>query len=450
MGMKIYMKIYKKIYSIFAKLLLVILVTGLCINFAIGMVFHFIYKNLAETPLEKNIIQYANYLVEDLGTPPQLDRALKIADASTLKIRYEGQDTQWSTAENIPEMDQVHTHIWHEDEGIKIGKYRRHYLVQITRGPHQVTFDLTRDFRQEDTHKKLAVLFVILSTLILAGAYFFIRRILRPLKWLTEGVEQISQGNLDHKVPEKRRDELAELAKAFNVMTGQIKEMLHAKERLMLDVSHELRSPLTRMKVALEFLPEGATKDSLSEDLAVMESMITEILETARLRDGYAKLNLEKVDMVTMVQSVTAGLTGMSPGVEAVDLPEAMPLTVDPELCRTVLKNIITNAVKYSGDSRLPVSVSLSHEEPFVIVKVRDHGIGIPEEEMPYIFEPFYRVEKSRSQTIKGYGLGLNLCKTIMEAHNGKIEIESLPGEGTTVMLHFPDKSSYSNAHDEA
>jgi len=108
----------------------------------------------------KNIIQYANYLVEDLGNPPQLQRAMEIAKASFLEIQYEGPEAQWSTSPGIPAIDDAHSHIFHEGDGIKIGKYRRHHLVQIKRGPHIVTFDLARSFQQEDTHKKLAILFV--------------------------------------------------------------------------------------------------------------------------------------------------------------------------------------------------------------------------------------------------------------------------------------------------
>ncbi|MEN8244433.1 MAG: HAMP domain-containing sensor histidine kinase [Thermodesulfobacteriota bacterium] len=430
----------KKISSIFTKLLIVIICTGLCINFSIGAVFHQIFKNLAETPLERNIIQYANYLVEDMGSPPQYERAVEIAKTSSLKIRYDGPETHWSTSPDIPDMKKARTHIWHEGEGVTIGKYRHHYLVQISRGPHRLTFDLERRFQQEDTHKKLAVMFIVMCTLILAGAYLIMRLILRPLKWLTEGVEHVSRGNLDHKVPVRRKGELADLAKAFNNMTKQFKEMLHARERLMLDVSHELRSPLTRLKVALEFLPESAAKESLKEDVVIMETMIAEILETARLRNGYATLNLKATDLVPLVQGVVAGFAGASPGVAAEDMPATMQAVVDAELCRTVLKNIITNAVKYSGSSEAPVAVSLSRQATHAVIEIRDHGAGIPEEDMPYIFEPFYRVEKSRSQTIKGYGLGLNLCKTIMEAHNGRIEIESSLGEGTTVTLSFPEK----------
>ena len=176
-----------------------------------------------------------------------------------------------------------------------------------------------------------------------------------------------------------------------------------------------------------------------------MESMITEILETARLRDGYARLNLKEIDLVALVESVIIGFAGSSPGVEAKDMPASMPFVVDPELCRTVLKNIITNAVKYSGSDKGPVSVSLLHKPGFVAIEVRDHVVGIPEEDLPYIFEPFYRVEKSMSQIIKGYGLGLNLCKTIMEAHKGRIEIAFSPGEGTIVTLSFPEKVEMEN-----
>jgi signal transduction histidine kinase len=430
----------KKINSIFTKLLLVVVCTGLCINIAIGAVFHQIFKNLTETPLEKNIIQYANYLVADMGIPPQYERAREIAETASLKIRYDGPGTEWSTSPDIPDINRARTHIWHETEGIKIGKFRSHYLVQISNGPHQVTFDLERRYQQEDTHKKLALMFIVLSTLILAGAYLLMRFILKPLMWLTEGVEHVSHGNLEHQVPVKRKDELAELADAFNNMTAQVKKMLHARERLMLDVSHELRSPLTRLKVALEFLPDSTAKKSLKEDVAVMESMITEILETARLRNGYARLNLSETDLVPLIQATVAGFEGAAPGVEAVEMPASLTAVLDRELCRTVLKNIIANAVKYSGKGKEPVTVSLFHKPGFVVIQVRDHGLGIPGEDLPYIFEPFYRVEKSRSQTIKGYGLGLNLCKTIMEAHKGKIEIESALNEGTTVTLLFPDR----------
>ena len=104
-----------------------------------------------------------------------------------------------------------------------------------------------------------------------------------------------------------------------------------------------------------------------------------------------------------------------------------------------MLNNVINNALKYSAKSQKPVEIELEQKDSLTAVHINDFGVGIPPEDLPHIFEPFYRVDKSRSKQTGGYGLGLNLCKTIMEAHNGKIEVDSGPGRGTKVSLYFPD-----------
>ena len=105
---------------------------------------------------------------------------------------------------------------------------------------------------------------------------------------------------------------------------------------------------------------------------------------------------------------------------------------------KTVLRNILNNAVKYSPDHSEPINVSLGKKSSYAVICVEDNGIGIPDEHLPFIFEPFFRTDKSRSKKTGGYGLGLSLCKTIMEAHGGRIEIESVPNEGTRVCLYVP------------
>ena len=128
------------------------------------------------------------------------------------------------------------------------------------------------------------------------SALLAIRWILKPVRWLSDGVRQVSSGNFDYRMPVKRLDEFGTLAEAFNSMTGRIREMLHARERLLLDVSHELRSPITRMKVALEFMPDSAVAQGMRADIHDMETMISEILETQRLGSPYGSLNLEETD----------------------------------------------------------------------------------------------------------------------------------------------------------
>jgi signal transduction histidine kinase len=110
----------------------------------------------------------------------------------------------------------------------------------------------------------------------------------------------------------------------------------------------------------------------------------------------------------------------------------------DADKIRVVLKNILDNALKYSPPGSPPVTVALIQRPPFVMVRITDGGIGIPPEELPLLFEPFYRADKSRSKLTGGYGLGLSICKRIMDAHKGRIDIQSRPGEGTQVTLLFP------------
>jgi signal transduction histidine kinase len=140
---------------------------------------------------------------------------------------------------------------------------------------------------------------------------------------------------------------------------------------------------------------------------------------------------------VLLKQTLTA-FENQPPGIEIIDLPAEIKVEVDPEQVKTVFENVFSNAIKYSEPESKPVQVSYKLRESFAVIRITDFGIGIPQEELAHIFEPFYRVDKSRAKDTGGYGLGLSLCKTIMEAHSGKIEVQSKPQEGTTVSLFFP------------
>jgi len=282
---------------------------------------------------------------------------------------------------------------------------------------------------------------IVIFTLFAAGVlmYLAIRHLLKPLQYLTEGVRKIGGGRLDHEVPESGSLEFIDLAKAFNTMTVRIRSMLHAKEQLLLDVSHELRSPLTRMKVVLEMLPEGQMRENMKVDILEMETMVSEILEESRLRHATAKLAVEEIPANFLLKEISNLYQGQAPGLQIDPLPEDARIHGDPAFAKIVLNNIITNAIKYSPADGEPVRLTWKEDEAYTIVQVRDRGVGIPAEDLPYIFEPFYRVDKSRSKRTGGYGLGLSLCKTIMEAHRGRIEVESTPGAGTTISLYFPN-----------
>jgi signal transduction histidine kinase len=149
-------------------------------------------------------------------------------------------------------------------------------------------------------------------------------------------------------------------------------------------------------------------------------------------------LKKQPTNLTVLLKQTLKAFEDQQPGIEMDDLPSEIEVAVDPEQIKTVFENVLNNAIKYSQPDSEPIEVSYKHRESFAVVRIRDNGIGIPEEELSHIFEPFYRVDKSRTRDTGGYGLGLSLCKAIMEAHDGKIEVTSGPEEGTTVSLFFP------------
>ncbi|HEY4575689.1 MAG TPA: HAMP domain-containing sensor histidine kinase, partial [Thermoanaerobaculia bacterium] len=204
-----------------------------------------------------------------------------------------------------------------------------------------------------------------------------------------------------------------------------------------LDVSHELRSPLTRMKVALELLPAGDKRQRIAADVAEMEAMIAELLELERLREGRG-LRRERRDLVPLLREVVESFQDRPPGARFVTTAAEIQAEVDGDKIRTVLRNLLENAVKYSLPDSRPIVVSATAEETVVVVRVTDDGPGIPAADLANLFEPFYRVDRSRSKKSGGYGLGLSICKRIAEAHGGGITVANRAPRGAVFTLTLP------------
>jgi signal transduction histidine kinase len=284
--------------------------------------------------------------------------------------------------------------------------------------------------------RDVSTIHAALLTLVLisvAGAVFtahlLVRRLLRPLQSLGDGVARLSAGQLDVMLPNPTADEFGTLTQAFNEMVGRIRGMLRAREQLLLDVSHELRSPLTRMKVALELVPAGPHREGMAADVAEMEAMIGELLERERLRDGRG-LRLEPTALAPLLETAASGLRGRPPGVTIVRPPDDVQAAIDRERMLTVFRNLIENASKYSLPDSAPVMVRVEPRDDAIVVSVSDDGPGIPEADLGNVFEPFFRVDRSRSRKTGGYGLGLSICRRIVEAHHGEIGVENLTPRG--------------------
>ena len=420
--------------SIFLKMLLVVLITGVLIHILVGAFFGMMFSSQTKEVFEKNLKSYAGYIIKDIGIPPDTIKAKEISDNLDIDIRYEGKDFTWISSDQLPSINEAEKYI--SSHRFRFKPVWLQFVIIIN--PDGSRFLFKGNFgRWMIMHRELFFVLAILISLVLIAAYYFIHRILRPIRRLTDGVKQISQGDFDTQIPIIHQDEVGKLTEAFNNMTHKIKEMLKRRDQLLLDVSHELRSPITRIKVALEFLPEGKQKNLILADISEIEKMITEILETERLQGGDIKLNFQNHDIIQLINNVIIDFKNQKPGIDFKPLQKELLIKMDMDRMKIVFRNILENALKFSKPESKPVQVSIIHEGNNILVKIKDNGMGIPEEELANVFEPFYRVDKSRSKKSGGYGLGLALCKKIMDAHGGGIKILNNIEGGVTVELQF-------------
>lgn len=300
-----------------------------------------------------------------------------------------------------------------------------------------VTRDIHALISRETAHEGLLVLLLLVIVAVVLTAHAFLRHLLRPLRILSDGVARFGAGELDVQVPRTTRDEFGRLTEAFNLMVRRVRDMIGARESLLIDVSHELRSPLTRMKVTLEFLPADEQRARLAEDIADMERMVTELLELERLRLRRG-IETTRQDVMPLLREVAERFRDTPPGVRVVSTAREILVDVDGEKVRTVLRNLVENAVKYSLPESRQVEIAAVVNADTVVVRVTDDGVGIPESDAERVFEPFFRVDRSRSKSTGGYGLGLSICKRVMEAHGGSIVLERPAGRGASFVLAFP------------
>ncbi len=345
-----------------------------------------------------------------------LAKAQELAQRANIQVRYDGPAGTWSTRDWMPSVEEAR-----EADTRFLG--HGYYVIPAPDGGSYVFRWMFRR-RMITVHNLLLGLLLGIMIAVIITAHLVLRQLLRPLRTLGEGVARLSDGQLDVVLPNPTRDEFGALTGAFNQMVGRVRDMIRARDQLLLDVSHELRSPLTRLRVALELVPDDENRRHMQDDLVEMELMIAELLELERLREGRG-VSLARHDLVAIVRELSVPLKASAPQIFA---------QVDAEKIRTVLRNLLENAQKYATSAE----IELTETADAVEIRVRDDGPGIPEGDLGSLFEPFFRVNRSRSKTPTGYGLGLSICKRIVEAHGGAIAASSDPGRGATFTISLP------------
>jgi len=287
----------------------------------------------------------------------------------------------------------------------------------------------------------MAVAIALLLTFILS------RRILAPVKALTVAAKNFGKGDFSQRVHSVDKGEVGELAESFNSMAANLENAEQLRRNMVADVAHELRTPLSNLRGYLEAINDGMIKPDkdtihlLNEETTTLTRLIDELQELSIADAGELKLVFRKEKLHKLIkESVTAIKTkaGEKGLVISTDLPASLPdILLDAHRIKQVLRNLLENAVAHTGRDG-SINISALHKNDQVSISVSDTGEGIPPEDLPNIFERFYRVDRSRTRATGGSGLGLTIAKRLVEAHGGQIHVTSKPGEGSIFTITLP------------
>lgn len=302
--------------------------------------------------------------------------------------------------------------------------------------------------------RRLLLWLAALLSVLALGSIPLVRAIVAPVTRMTATARAVGDGDLSARTGVSRRDELGEMARAFDEMVQRLEQMIQGERELLANVSHELRTPLARIRVALELAEEGDTSSaqrhlkSIGTDLVELEALIEDLLTTARLdipasldKGGAPTLYRDAVQVADLVQQAAARFRERCPQcvLEVSVEGDVGQIEADGQLLQRVLDNLLSNA-RTHGSADSPIGLRALIQQGSARIEVTDQGTGIAPEDLPRVFEPFFRTERSRSRQTGGVGLGLTLCKRIVEAHGGTIEARS-SGRGATfgIMLSLSD-----------
>ena len=292
-------------------------------------------------------------------------------------------------------------------------------------------------------HWMLWGLGLALALSLLAGGWIS-RRLLRPLEAVTHGARRIARGDLDTVIEVRGRDEVAELARAFNHMSRSLRHTESLRRQLVHDVAHELRTPLTRLRAQLEALDDRLLEStperlrSLLDETIHLGDLVHDLEELARAEAGQLTLAPETVDLGALLVSAIAGFDGCGGATIELETPRTLPsVRCDPRRVRQMVDNLLTNARTHTPkDGRIVVSVEVHDAE--LEVAVRDSGPGLDPESRGRVFERFYRGDPSRARATGGTGLGLAIVAHWAKAQGGEARVESRLGEGACFAFTLP------------
>ncbi len=434
----------------------------LCIMILINLVVYFSFMKITINMEEDSLFQKAGDIVKDidsLESSSRLSRELKdsLTEHSYIRILQPKNKTIIEVM-NDPllskkikgkyvETSQAHSQLITAEHGEEEVLVVRVPLNSKFNGSLEIGERLTGlEVRKELLRVILGISTILAAILSLLGGRWLSNMIMRPISNMIKTMEEIEKSGVPKTITiwSKAKDELQTMAKTFNRMIQRLQENMEKQKQFVSDASHELKTPLTVIMSYADFLRRHGTENKEMADEAIktiqseasrIQKMTETFLDLANLEKEDV-LEINEVNLVSLCQSILKHLKDVYKR-EVIFHCEKNPLIIraDELKIKQVIIILLDNAMKYSKDK---IEVFIEKDECHSIIRVKDYGIGIPQEEINNIFERFYRVDKARSRETGGTGLGLHIAKSIMKLHKGEIKITSNEGVGTEAVLIFP------------
>lgn len=319
-------------------------------------------------------------------------------------------------------------------------------IVESTTGPliwvdvpaHEMIVRIGFDRKRLGTNPPIVLLVAIGggALLTLLVSFFEVRRVTKPLARMSAAVQEVGRGNRPPALPENGPKELAVLARAFNRMSSDLQELAENRTVIVAGISHDLRTPLTRLGIAVEMLDESSEPQLIAgirRDLAAMNTLIGQFLDFSK---GLTDEHPVQLDLWRAIEEQAAELRRDGVDVRLSGCGAPCPYVADPVALRRLLANLVENAAHYGGDA--PIDIDLQRNEHTVSVEIGDRGPGIPANQVEAVFQPFYRLESARDSITGGSGLGLAIARQLAKKHGWTIELLPRDGGGTVAKIGLP------------
>lgn len=391
---------------------------------------------------------HVNYVRDDIGDPPKIERAIAITKQVPVDIRISGDGFDWASNPDFPTLEELDfgaSDIFSEDPGawldelddVQFAVLGAHKFLKINQGSFDIVVSSPRIGDATGGPPLLPVIIGI-GLVWLFVAYLSVSWLFRPIREIREGAAKIGRGNFDYRITGYRQDQLGDLAEDVNKLAADVRKMLDAKRQLLLGISHELRSPLSRLRLELELINDSDQKESLRAEIAEMEEIISSLLEAERLNTRHAPLQRSNVLIGELVEQLIDTYFDRFSERISVDIEEdGLEANVDHVRVALLLKNLVGNAIRYSDGGG--VRVNASRRDGELVIVVEDEGPGFSSDQQDHFGEPFYRGDPSRTRDTGGYGLGLYLAKLVAEAHGGSLVIDPEYTDGARLIARLPE-----------